>query len=422
MRLAGIDELISDKAKREASSAFYPRLTLAYNTSRLYDYGNKSGYTTINEVYYDTASQWQTDFSVNAEYDLFNPDRNFRPYYQAGDNHRLQRINTKLTEKSLMLEMVNLYENLLMSYHSLQIYGQMSEVSLELYNVYKRLNEAGLSDKQVYYMAGVAAADYSTQVINAKRSFAEILFQLKYYTGENYGDNTLPEDFDSYDNITLPVLTEMPEYKAAELKIVRNSTERDMHNLSTFPTVTLFMSYNFNGYDRHKADTSMSDTELSNYRVGINANLTLFSGMSYYYTRSRLQAEGYRLEAERVQILERLRLENERLENSIKYQRQARQKAEEATALVTEVINMGQALKNANITGTAELLERRLDTLEKLLEQRLILIRLNADAARLYVMKRAAESSAQYLAEPEAEGYRFYPEDIINKRTKFKYR
>ncbi|MDR2104440.1 MAG: hypothetical protein LBP51_01655 [Deferribacteraceae bacterium] len=49
---------------------------------------------------------------------------------------------------------------------------------------------------------------------------------------------------------------------------------------------------------------------------------------------------------------------------------------------------MGERLRAANVT--AELLERKLDTLEKLLEQRIILIRLSADGARLYVTSRIA--------------------------------
>jgi outer membrane protein TolC len=305
-----------------------------------------------------------------------------------------------------MLEVVNIYESILTAYHSVKIYEQMAAVSLELYNVHKRLNEAGLSDKQVYYMAGVAAVDYATQAVDARRSFKEGLTQLSYYTGSEYNDDIFPEDFGSYDNITSPNLTDMPEYKAAELNISRNSTEMMMHNLSTMPTVSIFFQYNFNGYDRDKMEASRHDLELSNYRIGLNASLTLFNGMSYFYTRSRLKAEGYRLEAVRKQVFERLRLENERLENTIKYRREIKERTDITAAMVEEVMDMGEVLKGANITGTAELLERKLDTLEKLLEQRIILIRLSADGARLYVASRVAEESRHI--EPEKRVYRIF--------------
>jgi outer membrane protein TolC len=417
-RIARIDELISRRAKLESTSNFYPRVSLNFGTNYMYDYANKPGYTTINGVYYDTASQWQSSFSANVEYDLFNPNQNFRPYLQASDNYRIQQFNTKLTEKSVMLEVVSIYESILTAYHSVEIYEQMAEVSLELYDVHKRLNAAGLSDKQVYYMAGVAAADYETKAVDAYRSFLEGLTQLSYYTGTKYNEDTVPEAFKDYDIIP-PKLTDMPEYKAAELRISRNDTELTMHNLSSLPTVSMFLSYNFNGYDRDKTEASRHDMELTDYRIGLNAEITLFSGMSYFYTRSRLKAEGYRLAAERRQVLERLNAENERLLNTIKYQRLIKEKVDGTAAMVEEVMNMGQTLKEANITGTAELLERKLDTLEKLLEQRIILIRLSADGARLYVSGRIAEESGR-IVEEKREYRVFMPE--VNKRRPWGYR
>jgi outer membrane protein TolC len=406
IRLARIDEVISQRVKREAASAFYPRISLSYGTNYLYDYANKLGYTTINGVYYNTASQWQSAFSVNAEYDLFNINQNFRPYFQARDNYRIQKYNTKLTEKEVMLEVVSLYESILTAYHSIKIYEQMREASRELYNVYKRLYEAGLSDKQVYYMAGVAAGDYATQAVDARRSFKEGLTRLSYYTGNEYSDDVLPEYFKDYDNITPPILTDMPEYKAAEANISRNNTEIMMHNLSIFPTVSMFFQYNFNGYDRDKMEASKHDMELSNYRIGLNATLTLFDGMSYFYTHSRLKAEGYRLEAERKRVFEKVRLENEMLLDAIKYQKELKESADETAAMAEQVMRMGERLRAANVTGTAELLERKLDTLEKLLEQRIILIRLSDDGARLYVTSRIAEES-RYI-EPPQKDYRVF--------------
>jgi outer membrane protein TolC len=420
-RLARIDEVISQRAKQEATSAFYPRLYLSLGTNYLYDYANKPGYTTINGIYYDTASQWQSTFSANAEYDLFNPNQALRPYLQASDNHRMQRYSTKLTEKSVMLEVVNIYESILTAYYSAEIYRQMAEVSLELYNVHKRLNEAGLTDKQVYYMAGVAAADYQTKAMDALRSFSEGLTQLSYYTGTKYNEETIPAYFKDYDNVTPPKLTDTPEYKTAELRISRNDTEMMMHNLSTLPTVSMFLSYNFTGYDREKTETSRKDMELANYRIGLNANLTLFDGMSYFYIRSRLKAESYRLVAEKRQIIDRINAENERLLNAIKYQRLIKESVDGAAALTEEVMTMGQTLKEANITGTAELLERKLDTLEKLLEQRIILIGLSADGARLYVAGRIAEES-RHIEQEKREYRMFMPEDWINKQRPLKYR
>jgi hypothetical protein len=66
-RLARIDKVISQRAKQEATSAFYPRLSLSLGTNYLYDYANKPGYTTINGMYYDTASQWQSTSSAKTD-------------------------------------------------------------------------------------------------------------------------------------------------------------------------------------------------------------------------------------------------------------------------------------------------------------------------------------------------------------------
>jgi outer membrane protein TolC len=386
INIAKADEQISYANKWEMSSAFYPRFSLNYRAEYLYDYGNKPGSAFIDGQYYSDATQWQTSFSIAGEYDIFNPSATLGPYLLAGDNYLLQKLNTKVVEKNTVLNLVSLYETALSAYRSAGFYDEMHSAAIELYNVQKRLHEVGLVDKQVFYMSGIEAAEYATKKIDSNLSLSAALGQLGYFTGEKYSIDSEVGYFDEYIEDTLPPPVDHPEIAAAAAKIRQKNTEIYFHDLTAFPTISIFANYGFYGYNRSVFEEAVKDLELKNYTVGVSVSYTIFSGLSFFHTKSRLKAENYKLMLERTQLMQQIITENDRLINSKRLLDELKRSSQELDISLTDVLSMGEALRGANLIGAAELLRRKIDILESRLEQEQQRIRFSAEAARIHVI------------------------------------
>lgn len=389
LKIAKEDEDIANGARLEATVKFYPRIYAKYAVNYNYDFGNKSGATSIGGQYYPDSTAWDSSFAVNFQYDFFNFLTDYNSYRYAAKNVEAQKYQTKSSRRGLAITITDIYEQILINYHGMKYYDLMAKYALELYEVQKRLYDTGLAHKQLYYLAGAEAADYQIQKLNYEKSLSEAFEQLSYYTEETYSINDIPMDFgldESYNRT--PSYNEYPEYNVALIKLEQKNLEIKILHGNLMPKFSVYGGVNFLGKDRAAADKALGDIEAVNYTLGVAVSLNIFDGFSTIWTHSRLQAEKRKLELEKLQIIKKIDLENSRLLNARGYLKMSDTASKSASDYSNIIFSINETMRSANLTGAADILSQQIETLKKLQEEKTVSIRFSAEVKRLEITNK----------------------------------
>lgn len=389
LKIAAVDENISNASRLEATAKFFPQIYAKYAVNYNHDFGNKSGMTSIGGQYYPDSTAWDSSFGVNFQYDFFNFFTDFNAYRYASKSYEAQKYQTKSTRRNIAVAITDIYEQVLINYYGMKYYELLSKYALELYEVQKRLYDTGLANKQLYYLAGAEAADYQIQKLNYEKSLSEALEQLSYYTEEAYSVADIPADFildDSYEKA--PTYEKYPEYNSALIKLEQKNLEINILRGSFFPRFSFYGGVNFLGKDRSAVDRAIGDIEAVNYTLGIAASLNIFDGFSSIHAYSRLKAEKYKLELEKLQIIKKIGIENTRLANAKEYLKMSDSQSKLATDYSNTIFNLNETMRGVNLTGAADILSQRIETLKKLQEEKTVSIRFSAEVKRLEIVNK----------------------------------
>lgn len=390
IRMADLDIRISRASHLEARSQYYPILSARWNSEYVKDLtGGTEQVTAVGNTVLVENTMYQNSLSLGATYTLFDFGVRDRRVGIAARDVEVRRAVFLQNIRETKIKVLNLYSDLLTTSKELETKKQLLTLHKELALTRERLHAVGdLSRPEVVDEAlkTVRAVDAVEQL---RLRFKTILEDLSFYTGETYdADNLKVAEFEKSDEERSGAfhIEDAPEYRIYALEIEKKKAELEAVRRERLPQLAAYSSYIWYGNDLSAYGSSIADVKPRNFVVGIAATLPLFDGFKNASQVERLQAEVERLRVEKEKKLAELKGKYTKLTAA---KRSYSESMEHQNTMLKDTalnLSMSERLSAEQIVEYAELLERRIEMVNRQFEVAKIAITEAAAVKELEIM------------------------------------
>lgn len=363
VKIAEKDIRISEASRKETLSLYHPALKGKWNSEYIKDLAGGAGdLTSVGNSVFGEPTSYRNSYSLNAEWLLydFGARKNKRIY--AEKDMAAKKAAHIQSIRDVQLETLRIYTELLLITRELDARKTLLGLQKELVSGSERLHRAGMLLKidMVDDLLKTIKTVNAMEELNGR--FQRTLHELSLFTRDAYKpDETEIGDFSEVETGKAFSVEKAPEYRIHDLEIEKKKQELAILRKDRLPRVDFYSGYIWYGKDTGSFTDSMEKIKEQNYRVGISATFSFFSGF-----KTRAQIEKATVEVEKLQ----LEKDKKVYELTAQYQTTGQtvmNLAKEITSRkemiqnTTEKRSMMERLSAQNIAGEKEVLQLKIE-------------------------------------------------------------
>lgn len=386
---------ISLSSLKEAKADYYPILKTGFNTEYTNDLNDQGRVSSVGGTFIPPNTQFQDMFSVGINYNLFDFGVTRKKVGIARKEVFQKKFERKRTLRELKFDITELYTNALLAYKEVKIKRAILDVDTEVFNMNKRLYDAGSISKIDLANDAIKVAKLVSDIDNLENELSSTLTDLSFYTGEKYKISDIDLlDFD--ENALLPVNLQIPtgenqiyqlqaeqkkvldvypdfdckkseEYQIYQLEIEKKKAELEILKKQRLPQFGFYTNYILYGYERSNVGQALKNLEQTNVSFGISSQLPIFDGFKNQAQRRKAELEISRLEIERDKKLAELENKHEKLQQTSIFYNKEISNQQDLLAKVNDKLDMIDKLDEQQLVNKTEVLTNK----EELLTQKL---------------------------------------------------
>jgi len=296
-----------ERSKARLSSAkrsYIPSLTLRATTEYMKGLDNRGDVAIVGDTIINSTTRFQDSISLILQHRLMDWGILKNKVKIAKYDIEQKEVFEVQTLRDLKIKMLDLYTETLAIYLRYENLKEEKHLYEEIFKMQQRLHEAGLSSKLALSEAEINLNMVKTKIENLKLNFTELLADLSFYVGTNYGDvenisfsalELTSEDVDSLN------WEDSPEYIAYQKEIEKKKAELKIMKKEMLPQVSLYSGYSIYGTNKSNFATAISDMAQSNLSVGLTAGMPLLEPIKAAPRVKELELEIQSLEIRQAQ-------------------------------------------------------------------------------------------------------------------------
>ena len=391
VRMAGLDIRISQSAKKEALSVYYPTLSARWNSGYVKDLTDGTAQvTSVGDVILVENTMFQNALSLGIAYDLYDFGAKDERVFIAYRDVDLRRTIYVQSVRDMKLKVLGIYSDLLLAWKELA-------AKKELLGLYRELSAA----KERLFAAGrVARVEVTNDALNVVKTLDEIdevtlkinelLHGLSVYTGEDYTIEGLEvkgfsEEKEASGNFRVDM---SPEWRMYELAIEKKRAEIEALERERYPRFAFNSNYTWYGQDLDRFNASVENIRSRNFFVGLSVTMPLFDGFKSSARIEKARLEMERLKIEKEKKVSELRSRQARLSDASRLYGMEMENRQEMLEKTGEKLSMVERLTEQKIAGHKDLLIEKIELVNRRLE-----------LAKVYITKASAVKELKLLTE-----------------------
>jgi outer membrane protein TolC len=223
--------------------------------------------------------------------------------------------------RDIKLQVIDAYAEALVNFRALEAKERVLEIEHQLYEMKKRLYDAGRADRVQVAEEALALARTFDEIHQARQGLIAALRSLSTYTHKEYRpDNIEIEPFPE-ENTMQPVqfvVENMPEYRLYQSQIEAKKRELQALKRQRLPVFSIYSNFYMYGFDRDSWVQALGDFKGRTISLGIGAAMPIFDGFKNRVACNRVRLEIARLEIERDKKLWELQDRHVKVSTSVK--------------------------------------------------------------------------------------------------------
>jgi outer membrane protein TolC len=395
LKMTDKDIDISIASLKEVKADSYPTLKTGFSSEYTNDLNDQGRISSVGGTFIPPNTQFQDMLSVGLNYNLFDFGVNRKKVGIAKKDIFQKKFERKQTLRELKMEIIELYTKSLLAYKEIKIKQSTLDVDLEIFNMNKRLYDAGTISKIDLANDAIKVAKLVNDLDNLKNQLSSALTDLSFYTREKYSvESAELLDFD--ESLFLPVSIQSPngenqiyqlqaeqkgvvdvypdfdftkseEYQIYQLEIEKKKAELDILKKQRLPQFGFYSNYILYGYERSNIGKAFNNLEQTNVSFGISSQLPIFDGFKNQAQRQKTQLQISRLEIERDKKLAELQNKHEKLQQTSIFYNKEISNQQDLLNKVNDKLDMIDKLDEQQLVNKTEVLTNK----EELLSQKL---------------------------------------------------
>lgn len=300
-----------------AKSSFYPKISLGANAEYSKKYSNISNYY-INDESLVSSTGYQNSLSLKLNYELYKFGADELNIRAGEEKLRALKFKECVVLNEAKLGLLDLYHKALDGTEKLSIYNELKMINKEIYDLSKRLYDAGDIQKTIVASHAIKLVEMEDEIIALEKELENLLGEISNLSGENITKYSQILPFkDSFTPSNRQIKFE-DTARAKELNAMIASKEYQYNSKKKghYPSIYLYAKYDFYGDDRDKLMRSIDDTQRNGYRVGLSLVYNLFDGFN---TQAQIQSSFIEIKLAKAE-LELAKREYERDMRNLNYE------------------------------------------------------------------------------------------------------
>lgn len=310
LEISKIDIEIAKTTIKEARAAYYPNMRLVVNSEYQKGLDNRlASVTTVGDQVIPAGTRYQTSVALSGQQTLFDFGIRKRQVQIAQKDVISKTYQAHQRLRDLKIKLLDLYTEALLNYKALKAHQCILELAQQLYQMKKRLHEAGTTSGVDVAADAILVAQSLDEIESDRNQLDKALADISYYTHQAYdsqgvelaelpGEEVMGFSYNALD---------APEAMAYHLEIEKKEKEIELLKRQTLPRVTLYSYYNLYGFDPDGWSSAFRDISQRTFSVGVSIVQPVFDGFKNQAAIDRARLERRRLEVERDQKLAELK-------------------------------------------------------------------------------------------------------------------
>ncbi len=383
LKITQLDIGISTQKIKGARADYFPKIS-AYSTTEytknLLNYPTPVAYIG-NEVLLND-SQYQSSLSLGLTYNLFDFGIRKSKLEIAKKDKQSQEIEYIKELRDLKLNLSQTYAKALYAYKELHNKQEILVARTELFQMQKRLNEAGKIPKTESLSEEIKLSASESERDKAASDYAKSLEELAFLTQTKYeADKTELNDFDINDIVfvnntvnlkaeksTILEIEDTPEYKFYKSEIEKKQKELDIKKKENLPQFNFQSNYYFYGTDPNSLANSYDNLSQRGIKFRLVGSLPIFDGFKNKSERESLKLEIEKLKITKEQKLAELYKNYNQMQQDSIYSKMQLKNTYKTLELVNSNIEMLDRLDKNKLIDKVAYLNSKIELLNKRLE------------------------------------------------------
>lgn len=371
VRMSELDISISQSAKKEARSAYYPSLGARWNSGYVKDLtGGTAQVTSVGDMILVENTMFQNALLVGLAYDLFDFGAKGKRFSIADKDVDLKKTIHVQSLRNIKLKVLGIYSDLLLVWKELATKKELLGLYRELSAVKERLFAAGRITRIEMINDALKVVKTLEEIDEITRKIEELLHELSVYTGEGYASERLEvkdlsEEKEAPDNFRADL---SPEWKIYELAIEKKKAEIEALERERCPRFVLNSNYTWYGQDLNRFHASVEDVRSRNFFVGISVTMPLFDGLKSSARIEKARLEMERLKVEKEKKIAELQSRQAKSSDAVKLYGLEVKNRQKMLAKTEEKFGMVERLKEQDIAAHKDLLLEKIELVSSRLE------------------------------------------------------
>ncbi len=368
LRIAQKEIDISRYALLETKSLYYPTLSVRFDNQYVNDLTDGDNVISVgDQVVRVDGSTFQHSFGVGMNYLLYDFGAHGLRVNNAKKDVRIAALNRDRSFVETKLNVLDAYGRCIELSRRWNSAKETLRHRRNLYTLTCKLRKSGSVGQVEVNDAALALAEALTQQEVLRRRFEETLFNLSFFTGEDYDPEII--DFTPLPTPPDPLNPPRPgllaEIRAYDEEIRKLKAERNILQRSMLPTISLAANFRMLGSDEDSFTTSLEDLESRDTSVALVARWEIFSGFRDVARLKRLLKEVEHLSLEKERRLHDRKREIDAAYQTYRLARAAEPDLRERENILERRAETDTRLAEKQITDRITYLQREIDFMEQ---------------------------------------------------------
>lgn len=390
IKLARADFKLAHNEVRQALTDYFPTLRGQANMEYMRDLTNGVVPTTVvGSTAIPNGTRFQNVIFLSANYTVLDFGQRAHQAEAARKRRGAALATVHQSRRDIKLQVIDAYARALVNYRALKAKEKVLDIEHQLYEMKKRLYDAGRVDRVQVAEEALALARTFDEIHQARQGLVAALRSLSTFTHKEYPPDTIAIEPFPEENVTQPVqfvVENMPEYRLYQSQIEAKKKELQALKRQRLPIFSLYSNFYMYGFDQDSWVRALSTFKGRTISFGIGAALPLFDGFKNRVACDRVRLEIARLEIERDKKLWELQERHVKLSTAVKLLNKQLELKDGVLSQGTQKVVMVRRLTDSQIAEKTVYLTQQARLIEDELERDRTRVEQVAAARKLQVL------------------------------------
>lgn len=316
LKLSAIDAKIAKTDVKHARADYFPQAKAQFMSEHLSDLSKqqKQQVAVVGSTVLPNATLFQDTLVLNSTLTLWDFGVRRSTLNAAAKHAEAAAVMPSWQSRNVQMQIIDLYTDALTTYKELGAKKQSLALYQELFNIKRRLYDAGTLSKVEVAEQAIQVAKTLDEINELKQRLVGNLKEISIFTHDSYDPNEVQISDFSDESLVIPMFDAQatPERKYYKLEIEKKKNELKALKRQLLPQVGIYSYYLFYGSNPNNFGRAFGSIGQRTISLGFSISMPIFDGLRNQAEQAKKRLEIERLAIEQDQKLWQLRQEYEK--------------------------------------------------------------------------------------------------------------